>query len=182
MCLCFQWLLLVFPHAMMSDHVTQEDIDRMMIEGTVCFLLPVLEHVSRPWTLIRAHVNEFFEIGSARSWEDHDQPKWTSIVWTTQVTPACNLIERDTAPPPYAKWYVVLAQDEDKDKEDDDEAISCQSEGDCDWFSYKEVNTPSNEEELLWDITEAIRVQGPLKDEDWSVKVKNLFKEKGDVA
>lgn len=63
-----KWLLPNFLSFMMSDNMTQEDIDHVMIEGTVYFLLLVLKHVLGPWTFTRAHVNDFSEMGSTRSW------------------------------------------------------------------------------------------------------------------
>ena len=60
-------------------------------------------------------------MGNTGSWEDHDQPEWTSTVGTTQVALARVLIERDPAPPPDAARYFVLAQDKEENKEDDDE-------------------------------------------------------------
>ena len=75
------------------------------------------------------------------------------------------LIEQDMAPPLDVTRYFVLARDEAEDEEEDEEAISCWNEGDGDWSSDKEFNAPSNEG-LSWDIIEAIRVRGPLKDED----------------
>ena len=56
----------------MFDHVIQEDIGCVMSEGTIHFLLPMLEHVLGPWTFTRAHVNNFSKMGNAGSWEDHD--------------------------------------------------------------------------------------------------------------
>jgi len=69
-----------------------------MIEGTVHFLLLVLEHVPRPWNFTRDHVNDFSEMGNVGSWEVHDWPKWTSTIGTMQVTPACILIKHDMTP------------------------------------------------------------------------------------
>ena len=83
------------------------------------------------------------------------------------------LIEQDMAPPLDVTRYFVLARDE----AEDEEAISCWNEGDDDWSSDKEFNAPSNEG-LSWDIIEAIRVWGPLKDEDQSMELQTLFKEK----
>ena len=55
--------------------LTQEDINRMMIEGKVCLLLPEfmsqLKSTPRARTFKRAHVNDFFESGDVGSWEDH---------------------------------------------------------------------------------------------------------------
>ena len=93
----------------------------MMIEEMVRFLLLLLKHSPRPWTFTRTHVNDFFEMGNTGSWEDHDQPEWTSTVGTTQVALARVLIERDPAPPPDAARYFVLAQDKEENEEDDDE-------------------------------------------------------------
>ena len=58
-----KWLLLDFP-VIMSNHVTKEHIDRVMIEGMVRFLLPVLELVPGLWTFMRAHVNNFYGMES----------------------------------------------------------------------------------------------------------------------
>ena len=120
------------PSAMMSDHVTQEDIDCVMIERMVCFLLLLLKHTPRPWTFSRTHVNDFFEMGNAGSQEDHDQPEWTLTVGTTQVALARILIERDPTPPLDVARY-FLAQDKEENEEDDDEEIGYQSGSDCDW-------------------------------------------------
>ena len=71
----------------MFDNLTQEDIDRVVTEGTVRFLLPEflpqLRSVPKPWTFKTVHVNDFFEMENAGSWEDHDWPKWTSTIGTT---------------------------------------------------------------------------------------------------
>jgi len=48
-------------------------------------------------------------------------------------------------PPPDAERYFFLAQDEAKDKEEDEEAISCWSKGDCGWSSDEEGNASSKE-------------------------------------
>ena len=99
----------------------------MMTKGKVCFLL--LEFLSqlrttpRPWTFKRAHVNDFFELGNARSWEDHDQLEWTLIVGATQVTLACFMLEREADPSSDDDQYFVLAYDEDEEEEENDDQI-----------------------------------------------------------
>jgi len=69
------------------------------------------------------------------------------------------------APPLDVARNFILAWDEAEDEEEHVEAISYWSEGDGDQSSDIEFNALSNKG-LLWDITEAIRVWGPLKDED----------------
>ena len=177
MCLYFQWLLPTFPRAMMFDHVTPEDIDRVMIEGTVCFLFSMLKHTPRPWTFMGAHVNDCSEMGNAGSQEDHDWPEWTSIVGTAQIAHARILIERDLHD---AMQYFVVAQDKEEDKEDDDEEISYWSGSDYDWPLDKEEDTLSNEDGFSCNVTGAIHVRGPLKDEDWSIELQTLFKEENE--
>ena len=51
----------------MSDHMTQEEVNHVMIEGMVCLLFLVLKHIPGPWTFTRAHVNDFSEIRNAGS-------------------------------------------------------------------------------------------------------------------
>ena len=67
--------------------LTQEDIDRMMIEAKVCLLLPKfmpqLRSAPGPWTFKRAHVNDLSEARDAGSWEDHDWLEWTVMVRAT---------------------------------------------------------------------------------------------------
>ena len=85
-----------------QSELTQEDINRMMTEGKFCVLLPKfmpqLKNAPGPWTFKRAHVNDFSELGDARSWEDHNWLEWTSKVVTTQVTPTHFMLERDMDP------------------------------------------------------------------------------------
>ena len=101
---------------MMSDNLTQEDIDRVMTEGKVCLLLPefmlYLRSTLEPWTCKRDPINDFSESGSIGSWKDHDWPKWTSTVGTAQITPAHFMLERDMDPPSNDDQYLVLAWDE----------------------------------------------------------------------
>ena len=47
--------------------------------------------------------------------------------------------------------------------------ISCWSEDDGNWFFNEVGRYFPNEGELLYDIIEAIRMWGPLKDEEWFV-------------
>ena len=53
--------------------------------------------------------------------------------------------------------------------------ISYWSEDDGDWFFDEVGKNFPNKGEVLHDITEAIRIWGPLRDEDWSVVLKTLF-------
>ena len=55
--------------------------------------------------------------------------------------------------------------------------ISYQSEDDGDWIFDKVGRYFPNEGEVLYDITKAMCIWKPLKDEDWSTKLKDLFKE-----
>ena len=55
--------------------------------------------------------------------------------------------------------------------------ISCWSKDDGDWFFDEAERDFPNKSELLYDITKAIRVWGPLKDEDWSTEMKTLLEE-----
>ena len=74
-----------------ADHapseLTQEGIDCMMAERKVLLPLPdfkpQLKDALGPWTLKRAHVNDFFESRDAGSWEDHDWREWTLKVGAT---------------------------------------------------------------------------------------------------
>ena len=69
------------------NELTQEGIYHMMAEGKVRLPLPnfkpQLKDAPRPWIFKRSHVNDFSKSGDARSWEDHDCPKWTSKVGIT---------------------------------------------------------------------------------------------------
>ena len=47
--------------------------------------------------------------------------------------------------------------------------ISCWSEDDGNWFFNEVGRYFPNKSELLYDIIEAIRMWGPLKDEEWFV-------------
>ena len=76
--------------------------------------------------------------------------------------------------------YFVLAQDKEEDEEDDDEEISYWSGSDYDWPLDKEEDTLSNEDGFSCNVTEAIHVWGPLKDEDWSIELQTLFKEENE--
>ena len=53
--------------------------------------------------------------------------------------------------------------------------ISYWSEDDGDWFFDEVGKNFPNKGEVLHDIIEAIRIWGPLRDEDWSVVLKTLF-------
>lgn len=99
----------------MSDYMTHEEVYHVIIEGIVHFPFLVLKNIHWSLTFTTAHVNDFSQIGSVRSWEDHDWSDWTLMVGTTQVIGTRILIEQDTTRPPEAEWYFVLAQDEDKD-------------------------------------------------------------------
>lgn len=95
------------------NKLNQEDVDRMMAEGKVYLLLPEfklqLRNTHGPWTFKRAHISDLSKSGNAGSWEDHDWPKWTSIVRATQVTPTHFMLECDTDPSPDDDPFIVLA-------------------------------------------------------------------------
>ena len=152
-----------------------------MIEGKICLLLPEfmpqLRSTPEPRTFKKAHVNDFSKLGDAGSWEDHDWSEWTSSVEATQVTPACFMHERNMDPSSNNDQYLVLTQEEEA-KEGGDEVISYWSEDDGNWFFDEVGKIFPNEGEVLHDITEAIRIWGPLMDEDWSAELKTLFQEK----
>ena len=84
----------------------------MMTEGKVCLLqqefLPQLRSVPKPWNFKRAHVNDFSKAGNARSWEEHDWLEWTSMAWTTQLTPTHLMLDRDMDSPFDDDQYLVL--------------------------------------------------------------------------
>ena len=88
------------------------------------------------------------------------------------------MLEHNTDPPFDDDQYLVLVQDEDEEEEEDDGVISYCSRDDGDWFFNEGEGSFPNEGDLLCDITKAISMWGPLKDEDWSIKLKTLFKEK----
>ena len=54
----------------MPGNTPQKKIDHVVIEGVVRLLFQVLKDVPEPWTITR--VNDFFEVGRARSWEDEN--------------------------------------------------------------------------------------------------------------
>ena len=72
-----------------------------------------VEGCSKPWTITR--VNDFSEIGSARSGEDQD---WTGIESPVQYALACILIERDLTSSPNEGQYFVLAENDGKEDEE----------------------------------------------------------------
>ena len=53
-----------------------------------------------------------------------------------------------------------------------------------DWSIGGEDYTFSDQKNVPWDLTEAICAQSPWEEEDWSMKLKNLFEEgsKGDTS
>ena len=67
-----------FPRTMMFDNMTQDDINQMMIEGKIQFLLPKflpqLRSTPRPWSIKRAYINDFSELENIEFWQDHDWP------------------------------------------------------------------------------------------------------------
>ena len=85
-----RWFLIDLPRTTMLGYTSQQKADHVMIEGVVRLLFPMLKNIPRPWTFTRTNVNDFSEIGSARSWEDQD---WTLIVRTTQYILGHILIE-----------------------------------------------------------------------------------------
>ena len=72
-----------------------------------------------------------------------------------------------------------MTQDEEEE-EADDEVISYWSEDDDDWFFDKVGRDFPNEDEVLYDITKAMRLWKPLKKEDWFAKLKDLFEKEGE--
>ena len=80
------------------------------------------------------------------------------------------MLKRNIDPPSDDDQYLVLTQDEGEGG--DDRVISYWSEDDGDWFLDKARRDFPNEGEILFDITEAIRMWGPLKDEDWYIELK----------
>ena len=101
-----------------QSELTQEDINCMMTEGNIFLFLPnfmpQLKNALRPWTFKRTHVNDFFELGDAGSWEDHDWLEWTSKVGKTQVIPACFMLERDMDPSSDDNQFLMLTQNEEE--------------------------------------------------------------------
>ena len=152
----------------------------MMTKGKVRLLLPnfmpQLKSAPRPWTFKRANVNDFFESGDTRSWEDHDQSEWTLMVRETQVTLARFMLERDMDPSFDDDQHLVLTQDEEEE-EGDDGVISYWSEDGKDQFFDEAGKDFPNKGKVLYDITKAVHIWEPLKDEDWSAELKTLFGE-----
>ena len=74
------------------------------------------------------------------------------------------MIECDMDPSFDDDQYLVLTQDEWE--EGDEGVISYWSEDDGDWFLDEPGGDFSNKGELLYDISESIRMWEPLKDED----------------
>lgn len=89
--------------------------------------------------------------------QDHGR---TLTARATQVTPTRFMLERNMDPISNNDIYLVLTQDEG---EEGDGVISCWSEDDGNWFLDEARRDFPNKGELLYDITKAIRVQGPLK-------------------
>ena len=113
------------------SELTQEDINRMMAKGKVRLLLPnfMPQRVLLDHGLFKmAYMNDFSESGDARIWEDHNWPKWTSKVGTTQVTPTRFMLESNIDPSSDDNQFLVM----NKEKEGDDEMISCWSGDDSD--------------------------------------------------
>ena len=160
-----------------------------MTKGKIHFLLleflPQQRSAPKPWTFKRVYINDFFESGNAGSWEDHDWLEWTSTVGTTQVTLAHFMLKHDTDPPSKNNQHLVLAQDEEEEENEEEEkdngVISYWNEDDGDQFFEEEDKDFPNESEPLYDITDAIRVQGPLKYEDQSAKLSTLFEEEDET-
>ena len=74
------------------------------------------------------------------------------------------MLEGNTGPLSDNEQYPVLTQDEGE--EGDDGVISCWSEDNGDWFLDEARRDFPNKGELLYDITDAICMWKPLKDED----------------
>nr|POF05069.1 hypothetical protein CFP56_35630 [Quercus suber] len=81
-----------------------------------------------------------------------------SMARATKVTSARFMLECDIDPHSDDNQYLVLAQDEEREKEEDDEVISYWSEDHGDWFFDEASSDFPNEGELLCDITEVICV------------------------
>ena len=116
-------------------------------------------------------------MGNAELWKDHDWPNWTPTIGTTQITSTYFVIERDMDQRCDDDQYFVLAQDGDEEDEKDNRVTSYWSEDDCDWSFDKDNDIPSNNEKISWDITKALCVWEPLKNEDQFVELQTLFKE-----
>ena len=87
-------------------------------------------------------------------------------------------------PPFDNNQHLVLAQEEEEEEEEeeeDDGVISYWSEDDGDQFFDEEDKDFPNESEPLYDIIDALRVQGPLKYEDQSAKLSTLFEEEDET-
>ena len=170
-----------FPRAMMSGYTTQEKVDHVMIEGVVRLLFPVLKDVPRPWTFTR--VDDYSKVGSVRSQEDQD---WLGIEGLIQYAPARILIELDpTSPPNEGRYFILLENDEEEEEEDEEIGhMEHWIDSENDWSIGGEDYTFSDQKNVPWDLTEAICAQSPWEEEDWSMKLKNLFEEgsKGDTS
>ena len=93
------------------------------------------------------------------SWEDHDWPKWTSKVGTTQVAPTRFMLECNMDPSSDDNQHLVVSKEEERD----DEMISCWCGDDGDWFFDEVGRAFPNKGEDLYDITEAMHVWEPMK-------------------
>ena len=71
---------------------------------------------------------------------------------------------------------LVLTLDEEEE-EGDNLVISYWSEDDGDWFFVGMEGDFPNKGKVQYDITEAMRIQEPIKDEDQFAELKTLFEE-----
>ena len=143
----------------------------MMVEGKVCLLfpnfMPQLKSAPGPWTFKKAYVNEFSKSRDTRSWEDRDWPEWTSKVGTTQVALTHFMLKCNMDPSSNDDQHLMV----NKEKEGDDEMISCWSGDDGDWFFDKVGRDFLNKGKDLYDIIEVMHLLKPLKkDEEKSGK------------
>ena len=128
---------------------------------------PQLKDVPRPWTSKRFHVNDFSESGDTRSQKAHDWLEWTSKVGTTQVTPTRFILERNMDPCFDDDQYLIR-----NEEGGDDEMINYWSGDDSDWFLSETRRDFPNEGKDLYNMTEAMHTQEPLKKEDGLKKQK----------
>ena len=98
------------------------------------------------------------------------------MVGVTRVTSTHFMVEWNMDPSSHEDQYLVLTQDEEE-QERDDGMISYWSEDDGEWIFDETGEDFPNKDEVLYDIIKAMCIWEPLKDEDWSAKLKTLFEE-----
>ena len=88
--------------------------------------------------------------------------------------------------PPNEGRYFILAKNDQEEEEEDEKIRHMEhwTDSENDWSVGGEDYTFSNQEDVLWDLAEAMRLWSPWEEEDWSMKLKNLFEEgsKGDAS